>query len=43
MSKQKGIDISYWQGDIDFKKIKMNEDVKFVILREGYRQWTSNF
>ena len=38
MSKQKGIDISYWQGDIDFKKIKMNEDVKFVILREGYRQ-----
>ena len=38
MSKIKGIDISYWQGDIDFKKIKMNEDVKFVILREGYRQ-----
>lgn len=38
MSKQKGIDISYWQGDIDFKKIKMSDDVKFVILREGYRQ-----
>ena len=38
MSKERGIDISYWQGDIDFKKIKMNEDVKFVILREGYRQ-----
>ena len=38
MSRIKGIDISYWQGDIDFKKIKMNEDVKFVILREGYRQ-----
>lgn len=38
MSKIKGIDISYWQGDIDFKKIKMSDDVKFVILREGYRQ-----
>lgn len=38
MSKQKGIDISYWQGDIDFKKVKMSDDVKFVILREGYRQ-----
>lgn len=38
MSKQKGIDISYWQGDIDFKKVKMDGDIKFVILREGYRQ-----
>lgn len=38
MSKQKGIDISYWQGNVDFKKIKMSDDVKFVILREGYRQ-----
>ena len=38
MSKIKGIDISYWQGDIDFKKVKMSEDIKFVILREGYRQ-----
>lgn len=38
MSKIKGIDISYWQGDIDFKKVKMSDDVKFVILREGYRQ-----
>lgn len=38
MSKQKGIDISYWQGDIDFKKVKMSDDVRFVILREGYRQ-----
>lgn len=37
MSKEKGIDISYWQGNIDFKKVKMS-DVKFVILREGYRQ-----
>ena len=38
MSKIKGIDISYWQGDIDFKKVKMSDDVRFVILREGYRQ-----
>lgn len=38
MSRTKGIDISYWQGDIDFKKVKMSDDVKFVILREGYRQ-----
>lgn len=38
MSRTKGIDISYWQGDIDFKKVKMDEDIKFVILREGYRQ-----
>lgn len=38
MSKQKGIDISYWQGNIDFKKVKMDEEIKFVILREGYRQ-----
>ena len=37
MSKEKGIDISYWQGNIDFKKVKMS-DMKFVILREGYRQ-----
>lgn len=38
MSRTKGIDISYWQGDIDFKKVKMDGDIKFVILREGYRQ-----
>ena len=38
MPKQKGIDISYWQGDINFKKVKMSDDIKFVILREGYRQ-----
>lgn len=38
MSRIKGIDISYWQGDIDFKKVKMDGDIKFAILREGYRQ-----
>ena len=32
---KKGIDISYWQGNIDFSKVAKNVD--FVILREGYR------
>lgn len=34
---KKGIDISYWQGNIDFNKIK-NDGIEFIILREGYRQ-----
>lgn len=33
---KKGIDISYWQGNIDFSKVAKNVD--FVILREGYRK-----
>ena len=33
---KKGIDISYWQGNIDFSKVSKN--VEFVILREGYRK-----
>ena len=37
MGKIKGIDISYWQGTVDFNKVK-NDGIKFVILREGYRQ-----
>lgn len=40
MSKERGIDISYWQGNVDFKKVKMSDDIKFAILREGYRQTT---
>ena len=32
----KGIDISKWQGSIDFSKVTRN--VEFVILREGYRK-----
>ena len=32
----KGIDISKWQGSIDFSKVARN--VEFVILREGYRK-----
>lgn len=38
MTKEKGIDISYWQGDVDFRKVKMEDDIKFAILREGYRE-----
>jgi len=37
MSKIKGIDISYWQGSVDFSKVK-NDGIKFAILREGYRK-----
>lgn len=33
---QKGIDISYYQGDVNFNLIKTN-GVEFVIIREGYR------
>lgn len=33
---KKGIDISYWQGNVDFAKVKTAVD--FAILREGYRQ-----
>lgn len=32
---KKGIDISYWQGKVDFSKVK-NSGIEFVILREGY-------
>lgn len=31
----KGIDISKWQGDINFKKVK-SSGIDFVIIREGY-------
>lgn len=33
---KKGIDISYWNGKIDFEKVKKS-GIEFVILREGYR------
>lgn len=36
MSTYKGIDVSYWQGDIDWKKVK-NAGIQFAVLREGYR------
>lgn len=37
MGKTKGIDISEWQGSVDFAKVK-NDGIKFVILREGFKQ-----
>ena len=36
---KKGIDISYYQGDVDFVLVKTN-GVEFVIIREGYRNTT---
>lgn len=41
MGRIKGIDISYWQGSVDFNKVK-NDGIKFLILREGYRQTVDN-
>lgn len=38
MSKQKGIDISEWQGTVDFAKAA--KEIDFVIIREGYRKVT---
>lgn len=35
MAVTKGIDLSKWNGDVDFKKVK-DSGVKFVILREGF-------
>lgn len=37
MIKIKGIDVSYWQGNIDFKKVA-KDGIKFAILRQGYRK-----
>lgn len=34
---EKGIDISYWQGNVDFAKVKA-AGIQFAIIREGYRQ-----
>lgn len=33
----KGMDISKWQGAVDFAKVAAS-GIQFVILREGYRQ-----
>ncbi|MGN1113816.1 MAG: GH25 family lysozyme [Oscillospiraceae bacterium] len=38
--KIKGIDISSWQGNIDFKKVKAS-GIDFVIIRAGYGRFTS--
>ena len=37
----RGIDISKWQGDINFKKVK-ESGVDFVIIREGYGKKSPN-
>jgi GH25 family lysozyme M1 (1,4-beta-N-acetylmuramidase) len=34
-TKMKGIDVSSWQGNIDFKKVKA-AGIKFVVIRAGY-------
>ena len=35
----KGIDVSKWNGNIDWKKVK-NSGIDFAILREGYGKET---
>lgn len=40
VSKFYGIDVSYYQGNIDWKKVK-NSGVEFVIIRVGYRGYGS--
>lgn len=37
----KGIDVSQWQGNIDWTKAK-SDGIKFAILREGYRKTVDN-
>lgn len=37
MATVKGIDLSKWQGKVDFNKVK-SDGIKFVVLREGYRR-----
>lgn len=38
---KKGIDVSTWQGEIDFQKVK-NSTVEFVIIREGHGEKISH-
>ena len=37
MATYRGIDVSVWQGDIDWQKVKA-DGISFAVLREGYRQ-----
>ena len=39
--KSKGIDVSQWQGNIDWSKVR-SAGIKFAILREGYRKTVDN-
>lgn len=41
MAKKNGMDISYYQGNVNFVLVKTN-GVEFVILREGYRNTTDS-
>lgn len=34
-----GIDISLWQGDVDFKQVKTDPKAQFVILRAGFGKY----
>ena len=36
----KGIDVSKWQGNINFQKVK-DSGISFVIIRAGYGNLTS--
>lgn len=40
-TKVKGIDISKWQGDIDFAKVR-NDRIEFAILRSSFRHTTDS-
>ena len=37
----KGIDVSAWNPDIDWEKVKYNSDVDFAILRTAFRGYTA--
>lgn len=41
MSKERGADISTWQGNVDFEKVKA-AGIQFLILRSSYRQTVDN-
>ena len=35
-----GLDISFWQGDVDFQRIKNEMDIDFIIVRAGLGRYT---
>lgn len=39
-TEYKGIDVSKWNGDVDFKKVKA-DGISFVMVRAGYGKYTS--
>lgn len=40
MEKAKGIDVSHWQGRIDFDKVK-SQGYSFVMINAGYGKYIS--